>query len=157
VGCGCRGRALAAALAEDGHQVRGTSRTEEGRAAIEAAGHEARVADPDLLGTLLPQLEGISAVCWLMGGAAGPPEALEALHGPRLRSLQELLVDTPARGLVYEAAGTVDAGLLERGAQIVAEVGGTFRMPVGVVRADPADVDAWLAAMREAVAGVLSG
>jgi len=50
VGCGCRGRALARELGERGHAVRGTSRTEAGRARIEAAGFEGVVADPDRLG-----------------------------------------------------------------------------------------------------------
>ena len=75
-------------------------------------------------------------MCWLMGTARGE-EAEAALHGPRLRSLQEKLVDSPARGLVYEAAGSVDPALLAAGAAIVREVGETFRMPVAVVAEDP--------------------
>jgi uncharacterized protein YbjT (DUF2867 family) len=156
VGCGCRGRELANALGADGHPVRGTSRTEEGREAIEADGVEGRVADPDRLGTLLPLLDGVSAVCWLLGSAEGSSEQLEALHGPRLRSLLEKLVDTPVRGLVYEAAGTVDAALLAGGAAIVEEVGATFRMPVRVVAAEPADPAAWTAVTSEAVGEVLT-
>ena len=91
-------------------------------------------------------------VCWLMGSAGGDAAAL---HGPRLRSLREKLVDSPARGLVYEAAGSVDDALLAAGAATVREVGETFRMPVAVVEEDPADVDAWAAAMRRGVARVL--
>ncbi len=135
----------------EGHTVRGTSRSAESLPDIEAAGAEAAVADPDRLGTLLPLLEGVSAVCWLMGTA----EPAEPLHGPRLRSLQEKLVDSPARGLIYEAAGSVDASLLAAGAAIVREVGETFRMPVAVVNEDPADADAWPAAMLRGVADVL--
>ena len=101
VGCGCRGRRLAEGLIAVGHSVRGTSRSAEALRMIEAAGAEAAVADPDRLGTLLPLLEGVSVVCWLMGTADAEP-----LHGPRLRSLQVKLVDSPARGLVYEAAGS---------------------------------------------------
>ena len=37
VGCGCRGQALAAALLEDGHAVRGTTRSAEWLAAMRAA------------------------------------------------------------------------------------------------------------------------
>jgi uncharacterized protein YbjT (DUF2867 family) len=151
VGCGCRGRRLARALVAEGHSVRGTSRSPEALPDIEAAGAEAAVADPDRLGTLLPLLEGVSAVCWLMGTA----EPGEPLHGPRLRSLQEKLVDSPARGLIYEAAGSVDAPLLAAGAAIVREVGETFRMPVAVVSEDPADIDAWTAAMLRGAAAVL--
>jgi uncharacterized protein YbjT (DUF2867 family) len=155
VGCGCRGRELAGALVADGHPVRGTSRTEEGRGVMEVAGVEGHVADPDRVGTLLPLLHGVSAVCWLLGSAEGPPEQIEALHGPRLRSLLEKLVDSPVRGLVYEAAGTVDAGMLIGGAAVAEEVGATFRMPVRVVLADPADPTSWTAAMQEAVNEVL--
>ena len=38
-----------------------------------------------------------------MGTASGIPESLAALHGPRLQTLLEKLVDTPVRGVVYEA------------------------------------------------------
>jgi hypothetical protein len=156
VGCGCRGRALAEALAADGHLVRGTSRTAAGAAAIESAGVEAALADPDRLGTLLPALDGVGVVCWLMGSAEGSPEEVAALHGPRLQSLLERLVDSPCRGAVYEGGGTVAAALLEQGAAIAAAVEATHRLPVRVVEADPAGHEAWLAGMRSAVAGLLS-
>ena len=45
---------------------------------------------------------------------------LAAIHGPRLERLLEEIVDTPVRGFVYEARGTVDRGLLARGGAIVA-------------------------------------
>ena len=54
-----------------------------------------------------------------------------------------------------EAAGTVDAELLERGAQIVRTASETWRMPAQVVTADPAEHDAWLVAMTEAVGRTL--
>lgn len=156
VGCGCRGRRLARELIDAGHSVRGTTRDRAALEAIQATGAEAQVADPDRLGTLLALLPGASAVCWLMGSATGPAEAVSALHGPRLRSLQQKLVDSPARGLVYEAAGTVEPGLLAVGVATVRELGETFCMPVGVVGEDPADLDAWSAAMHAAVAAVLA-
>ena len=157
VGCGCRGRELAASLVEDGHRVRGTTRDAARLRAIEEACGEAAVADPDLLGTLLPLLEGVSVVCWLMGSATGPAESVAALHGPRLASLLAKLVDTPVRGLVYEAAGTVPAHLLAEGGVIARAASVTYRMPVQVVESDPADTGAWVAAARSAVAGVLGG
>ncbi len=156
VGCGCRGRRLALDLIADGHSVRGTTRDPAALGHIEAVGADAEVADPDRLGTLLPLLQGVSAVCWLMGSASGPGDAVAALHGPRLRSLQQKLVDSPARGLVYEAAGVVEPELLAAGVATVRELGETFRMPVGVVDEDPADVGAWAAAMRAATAGLLA-
>ena len=153
VGCGCRGRALATALQEDGHLVRGTSRTTQGCAAIEKEGIEAVRADPDRLGTLLANLVDVSAVCWLMGSAEG--EGVEALHGPRWQSMVERLVDTPVRGVVYEGAGSIAAPLLEAGAATARHAAETFRMPVELIEVDPAHHPAWLAASRAAVEAVL--
>lgn len=155
VGCGCRGRELAGALGADGHMVRGTTRSADRLAPIEAAGAEAVLADPDRLATLLPALEGVSAVCWLMGSASGPADAVAALHGPRLQSLLEKVVDTPVRGVVYEAAGTVAPELLEQGGAIVRAAGATYRMPVVVVEREGSPVPTWVAAMRAAVEDVL--
>jgi hypothetical protein len=90
VGCDVRGLTLVRELRDRGHVVRGTSHEEAGLAAIEEAGAEAVLADPDRLGTLLPHLQGVSAVCWLAGDS------------PRLEPLAETLVDTHARGLVCE-------------------------------------------------------
>ena len=100
--------------------------------AIEASGAEAVQADPDRLATLLPHLHGVSAVCWLMGSARSP-----ALHGARLQSLIDKLVDTPVRGMVYEGAGSAGAVLLEQGAAMVHAASETYRMPVQVVEAEP--------------------
>jgi hypothetical protein len=155
VGCGCRGRALGGSLVEAGHEVRGTSRSQEGLAPIQAAGLDAVQADPDRLGTLLAQLPGVSAVCWLMGSARDP--GADAVHGPRWQSMLDKLVDTPVRGAVYEAAGTVEQALLETGAEIARTAERTHRMPVEVVEVDPRDHDAWLEAMSRAVDSVLSG
>ena len=100
----------------------------------------------------MPALSGVTIVCWLMGGAAGSPD----VHGPRLRTLMEHLVDTPVRGLVYEAAGAADPELLAAGAEIVREASLTWHIPSQVVSADPADHEAWLAAMKDAVERLLS-
>ena len=154
VGCGCRGRSLARALGEDGHAVRGTTRDPASAADIEAAGAEPFIGDPDRLGTLLPAIEGVSALCWLLGTAE--PNAAD-LHGPRLSSLVEKLVDTHVRGFVYEAAGTVPPELLAGGAATVRRANATWGMPVEIVEVDPAGHDAWLAAMRAAVGRVLGG
>ncbi len=150
VGCGCRGRSLAAALIADGHAVRGTTRDPERSAAIEKSGIEAVVADPDRLGSLMQSLAGVSAVCWLMGGADDA-----AVNGERLETLTERLVDTHVRGLVYEAAGTARPDSLRAGKEIVRRAGTTWHMPVEVVTDDPADHDAWLASMRAAVGRIL--
>ena len=114
-----------------------------GRAArARVVGHvveEADGVDPDRLATLTPRLEGVSVVCWLFGesGAA-------ALHGDRLASLVEYLVDTPVRGLVYERSADHPGG-----EEIVARARETFRIPCAVV--SPGDD------LAEAVARVLAG
>ncbi len=136
--------------------VRGTTRSSALLAEIEAVGAQAVQADPDRLGTLLPLLEGVSAICWLMGTAEGTPEAVTALHGPRLQSLLGKLVDTPVRGLVYEAAGTVPGGMLAEGSAIARAAGTTHRMPVGVVEQGPTPIGEWITAMRTALAHVLT-
>jgi uncharacterized protein YbjT (DUF2867 family) len=153
VGCGCRGRELAWELRAAGHAVRGTTRTRERLAEIEAAGAEAVLADPNRLGTLMRELQGVSLVCWLMGSAEG--ETTEAVHGPRLRTLLERLVDTPVRGVVYEAAGSVGPELLTAGAVAVGEASARWSIPAEVVEIEPRDREGWLAAMTGAVERLL--
>ena len=152
VGCGCRGRALAEALRADGHAVRGTTRGAP-LAEIEAAGAEGVVADPDRLGTVMTQLAGVTVVCWLLGSAGGSNVA--ELHGPRLETLLERLVDTPVRGFVYEAAGSVDPALLAAGTAAVRDASERWRLPAEVVEADPDDHPAWLSALTAAVGRLL--
>ena len=79
VGCGCRGRRLARDLIGEGHSVRGTTRDPARLGEIEAVGAEAEVADPDRVGTLLPLLQGVSAVCWVMGSASASADSVAAL------------------------------------------------------------------------------
>lgn len=133
VGCGCRGRQLGESLLAEGWAVRGTSRQEVGLAAIEAAGIEPALADPERPGTLLELVADVAVVYWLLGSATGAPDELAAIHGPRLERLLEHLVETPVRRFVYEAAGSVDAETLERGAAAVRAAGERWRIPVEVV------------------------
>lgn len=139
VGCGCRGRELGTRLLAEGWAVRGTSRREENLAAIEAAGIEPALADPDRVGTLLELVADVAVVFHLLGSAAGEPEAVAAIHGPRLERLLEKLVDTPVRGVVYEAVGRVEPGLLAAGAELVRTAARTWHIPVAVVEAEPGD------------------
>lgn len=132
VGCGCRGRALGRELLDQGWAVRGTSRRKEGLAAIEAAGIEAALADPAQPGTLLDLVGDVAAVHWLLGSATGSEENLAAIHGPRLERFLERLVETPVRRFFYEANGSVDAELLERGADLVRAAGERWRIPVEI-------------------------
>ena len=134
VGCGCRGRLLGERLLAEGWQVRGTSRREEGLAPIEAAGIEPALADPDDPGTVLDLVGDVATVYWLLGSAEGPAENVEAIHGPRLERFLERLVETPVRRFVYEADGSVDPAILERGSTIVRSAGERWRIPVAVTR-----------------------
>src|SRR3954447_11730383 len=147
VGCGCRGQALARALGEAGHAVRGTTRSPDRLADIEAAGAEALQADPDRLVTMMPAIEGVTVVCWLMGTASEP-----TLHDERLESMLEHIVDTPVRGLVYETGGVPRPA----GVAATERVAKTYAMPVEVVDADPSQRDEWTAATAAAVQRVLS-
>jgi uncharacterized protein YbjT (DUF2867 family) len=154
VGCGCRGQALARALVADGHAVRGTTRDASRSADIAAAGAEPFVGDPDRIGTLMDALAGVTILCWLMGSASG--EHAAELHDGRLRMLCEKLVDTPVRGLVYEAAGSVGEAALERGLEVARDAHERWMIPLEILTAAPEDHDAWLGAARSAVARLLS-
>ena len=154
VGCGCRGRELGAELLERGWQVRGTSRTDHGAAAIESSGWEGAVADPDRPGTILDLVGDVTVVVWLLGSATGPTEAVEAIHGPRLERLLEKLVDTPVRGFAYEAAGSVPGSILGAGRELVARAEATWRIPVATLDS-VRDADGWAAASAALVSGLL--
>jgi uncharacterized protein YbjT (DUF2867 family) len=151
VGCGGRGQALARELVAAGHAVRGTTRDPARAEAIRAAGAEPYVGDPDRIATLMEALTGVTIVCWLMGSASGDPEHVFALHDGRLRMLWEKLVDTPVRGVVYEAAGSVDPAALVRGEAVARVAHETWRIPLEYLHADPSDREAWVAAGRAAV------
>jgi nucleoside-diphosphate-sugar epimerase len=155
VGCGCRGRALASALIDTGHAVRGTTRSETALRAIEAVGAEAAAADPGRLSTLMPQLEGIGVLCWLMGTAIGTLDAVADLHGPRLESMLQAIVDAPVRGVVYEGAGSVPPGLLEQGAAIARRAERAHMMPVEVTGQAPGAHAEWLAEALAAIERIL--
>ena len=130
--------------------MRGTTRVPGKVDEIASAGIEGAVADPDRVGTVLDEIADVTLVFWLMGTATGGHEAVAAIHGPRLERLMEEVVDTPVRGVVYEAGGSVQPDLLSGGAEIVRTAAERWRIPVDVVDANPADVDAWLEAMTGA-------
>jgi threonine dehydrogenase-like Zn-dependent dehydrogenase len=156
VGCGCRGLSLARALRAQGHAVRGTTRHEARRETIVATGAEAWIGDPDRIGTLTYALDGVTILCWLMGSAQGTPGQLAALHGSRLRMLLERTIDTTVRGLVYEAAGSVDRALLAGGAATVQAACTYSEIPHALLDADPGDPDAWLAGALACVEELLA-
>jgi uncharacterized protein YbjT (DUF2867 family) len=157
VGCGGRGQALARALVDDGHAVRGTTRDSRRVPDIEAAGAEPYLGDPDRIMTLMDALTATTVVCWLMGSATGEDERVRELHGGRLRMLCEKVVDTPVRGLVYEAAGSVPFAWREEGELIARGARATWNIPLEVLTTEPGDCAAWTADARAAVARLLRG
>jgi len=156
VGCGCSGRELGARLRDGGWQVRGTTRSREQLAALDDAGVEPAIADPDRPATVLELVGDVTVVVWLLGSARGEDEALAAIHGPRLERLLERLVDTPVRGFVYEGSGSVDPEVLRAGADLVENAARTWRLPVAVLGADRGD-RRWTEDAAAAVAGLVSG
>ena len=146
VGCGGRGQALARELVAAGHAVRGTSRDPRRTPDIEAAGAEAYVGDPDRIATLMDALTGTTIVCWLMATAEAPD-----LHEGRLRMMCEKLVDTPVRGVVYEASGHGAAGVA-----IVRDAETRWNIPVALVTTPPECCPEWMTSTAEAVESLLA-
>lgn len=153
VGGGCRGLGLARALRGDGHAIRITTRTERGRAAIERSGAECWIGTPDRIASLRYALENVTLLCWLLGTASGDGAA--DLHGSRLEFMLGQTIDTTVRGVLYEAAGSVDGAVLAAGAQLVRDRAGYNEIPCAVLACDPADAKAWFERARAAVDDLL--
>jgi hypothetical protein len=142
----------------EGHAVRVSTRAQEGRAAIEAAGAECWIGTPDRLATLRGALENVAIVCWLMGSAVGTSHELRALHSSRLEFFLTQVIDTTVRGFVYEARGTAAlAELLRDGEGIVRVLAQRNAIPAAFLSADPQDLDGWLADARASVVSLLTG
>lgn len=156
VGGGCRGLDLTRELVAEGHAVRFVTRRPERRAEIEAAGAECFVGDPDVVGTLRYALDNVTVLLWLLGAATGPADKVQALHGSRLRMMLEKTTDTTVRGVVYEAAGTVDAALFGSGVEEMRHAERTNEIPYALIRTDRADGAAWRAGARAAIDALLT-
>jgi len=152
---GARGRALATGLVADGHAVRITSREERRREAIEATGAECLIATPDRIATLRYALDGVTLACWLLGTACGEADAVAALHGTRLDFFVNQTIDTTVRGLVYEAAGTVEASALDAGRALISERAAYNAIPLAILDADPLDLATWTRQARAAIDALL--
>jgi hypothetical protein len=155
VGGGCRGLALTRELVADGHAVRAVTRAEAGRGAIEAAGGECWIGDPDVVGTLRYAFENVTIVVWALGTASGADDVVAALHGPRLEMMLSKVIDTTVRGVVYEAAGTIATEVFATGIAELARMARLNEIPYAIVDADPADRTAWVAAARHAIGGLI--
>src|SRR5271167_2225406 len=109
-------------MVDEGHVVRITTRSEAGRAAIEAAGAECWVGTPDRLATLRGALDSVAVACWLLGNAQDSHEQLAALHGSRLELFLTQMIDTTVRGFVYEARGCSEGELLAGGERLARDM-----------------------------------
>jgi len=137
--------------------VRVSTRSEDARAAIEAAGAECWIGTPDRLDTLRGALDGVTIVCWLLGSCSGGERQLRELHRARLRFFMTQVIDTTVRGFVYEARGTTTpASVLAEGEHVVRELAQRNVIPVGFLTADPDDLPAWLADARAVIASLLA-
>lgn len=137
--------------------MRGTTRDPERCAEIEAAGAEPYVGDPNLVGTLAPALAHVGVACILLGSATGTDEQLAALHGTRLDMLLERMLDTTVRGVVYQAAGSVDSALLSDGAGRVRYACERSLIPYELLGSDPATDDGWVDQAVESIERALLG
>jgi nucleoside-diphosphate-sugar epimerase len=155
VGCGCRGREVGEELVGRGWRVRGTTRNPDSLQRIEAAGIEAALADPDRPGTILDLCGDVSVVVWLLAFASGTADAVSAIHGPRLERLLEKLVESPVRGFVYEAAGSVESRTLDSGRGIVERAGERWRIPVALLNGERGQ-PGWAQSTASEVVGLLA-
>ena len=156
VGGGCRGLELARALVAEGHAVRAVTRRPEARPAIEAAGAECFIADPDVIGTLRYALDNVTLLLWLLGTASGDDEQVAALHGSRLEMMLERTVDTTVRGVVYEAAGPLPEDVFASGIREMERARKRNEVRFALLDADPQDATAWLPAARAAIESLLA-
>jgi hypothetical protein len=113
------------------------------------------LGDPDRVATLAPVLEHVGVALLLLGSATGEAAKLEALHGSRLEMLLSRMLDSTVRGIVYEAAGTVDGEVLRGGAERVRLFCEDSMIPYVLLDADPADYRSWVRAAGEAVERLL--
>lgn len=113
------------------------------------------MGDPDRVATLIPALEHVVVAYVLLGSATGGTARVAALHGSRLQMMLRRIVDTTVRGVVYEARGSVDAGLLREGSELVRSACEQSLIPYVLLDADPTDAGVWLGAATAALERVL--
>ncbi len=93
--------------------------------------------------TISPAFAHVGVVVILLGSAQGDAD-LESLFSTRLDMLLERMLDTTARAVVYESAGSAGAALLASGAERVRYWCERSLIPYGLIETDPADHERWL-------------
>ncbi len=158
LGGGCFGRELATRLLADGHAVRITTRSESGRAAIEAIGAECWVGTPQRLATLRGVLEGVAIACWLLARARGTELELRELQRERLEFFLTQMIDSTVRGFVYETgpAPQGSRASLAAGEEIARRLTERNAIPLQLLHADTGDAVGRLAAAHAAVERLLA-
>ena len=162
VGGGCRGRHLAAQLVQGGHSLRVTTRSEAGRAAIEAAGAECWIGTPDRLATLRGALDSVTIACWMLAAARGEGDEVAALHGSRLEFFLTQTIDTTVRGFVYDASPSpgadVTSEMLRGGEQLVTSLTQLNAIPAAVIGDASGEADGpWIATVSDVIDSLLAG
>ena len=156
VGCGCRGIELSKLLKADGHAVRGTTRNPGRAAELEQAGIEPWVGDPDRIATIHYSLENSTILCWMLASAEGTADKTEPLHGTRLEMLLERTIDSTARGVLYEARGTLPDEYLANGREHVERACTKNEIPWAMLEADPGDWQGWAASAKASIDELLT-
>jgi hypothetical protein len=169
-------------MLQSGHAVRITTRTEAGRAGIEAVGAECWIGTPDRLATLRGSLENVTVACWMLAGAHGPAQEIAALHRSRLEFFLGQAIDTTVRGLIYDISieggsagggsggsrggggsdaqqgdGVVSAQTLAAGERIFRSMTELNAIPSVVLDCGSGDGEAWVDAATVAVDSLLGG
>jgi hypothetical protein len=141
-------------MVREGYAVRITTRSEDGRGAIEEAGAECWIGTPDRLATLRGALDNVTILCWLLGSAVGSDEELQALHTSRLEYFFTQAIDTTVRGIVYETRGASQE-LLTEGRVIARVLAERNEIPMAFLDSDPDDQVGWLSDASAAVRSLL--
>ena len=139
--------------------MRITTRTESGRAAIEATGAECLIGTPDRLASMRGALDGVTIACWMLARVQGDSPQVQALHGSRVESFLSQAIDTTMRGFVYEAAAglTMAQETLPAGERIVRTIAEGNAIPVAILKVDVEDSEAWQAEAWAAIERLLRG
>ena len=94
-------------------------------------------------------MENSTILVWALASASGnDPEKLSALHGTRLEMMLERTIDSPVRGVLYEAVGSLPEEDLATGRAQVERACAKNEIPWAVLESDPSDKVSWAVAAK---------